>query len=238
MRLSIVIPTLNESSHLPTTVEVVRKHASLDAGHELIVADCGSVDGTGRMARRLGCRVVCSDPAPANRAAALDLGAAHATGDVLLFLDADTLAPRGYDASIHQALRDPRVVGGAFEFALDGARFGLRVVEWINRVRYRIRQRYYGDQGIFVRRSAFERIGGYGDLPIMEASNLCKRLRRIGRLRLVRKPMRTSPRRFLEGGILRVLAFDAKLWSLDLLGAPVRRFGSEYRASNVGRGGG
>jgi glycosyltransferase involved in cell wall biosynthesis len=236
VKLSVVIPTLNEARHLPAAVAAVRRRAALGPPHEIIVADCGSADGTAAVAERLGVRVVGGTPPPDSRAAALNRGAAAATGDVLLFLDADTFVPSAYDRSVRGALRDPQVVGGAFEFALDGREVGLRVVEAINRVRYRIWPRYYGDQGVFVRTAAFRRAGGYPARRILEASDLCRTLARHGRLVLVHKPMRTSPRRFLEGGIYRVLALDVHIWWRDLLGLATEPFGPAYQENNRRRG--
>src|SRR5258708_39776867 len=104
VRLSIIVPTLNEARHLAAAVGHARRQAVLGPPHEVIVADCGSVDGTPDLAVRLGARLVHEEPALPCRAAALNRGAVAATGDVLLFLDADTLVPRGYDRPIGQAL--------------------------------------------------------------------------------------------------------------------------------------
>jgi rSAM/selenodomain-associated transferase 2 len=232
VKLSIVIPTLNEARYLPATVAAVRRRAALGPPYEVLVADCGSADGTAEVAERLGARVVREAPPPDNRAAALNRGAAAAGGDVLLFLDADTLVPLAYDRSIRGALHDPQVVGGAFEFALDGPEVGLRLVEVINRIRYRIWPRYYGDQGVFARAAVFRRVGGYPERRLLEASDLCRTLARHGRLALIHKPMRTSPRRFLEGGTYRVLALDVSIWWRDLLGLPTEPFGAAYQENN------
>jgi hypothetical protein len=171
-----------------------------------------------------------------SRAAALNRGAAAAAGDALLFLDADTLVPLGYDRWIERALRDPFVVGGAFEFALDGPGLGLRMVEVINRVRYRIWPLYYGDQGIFVRADVFRRLKGYPHRRILEASDFCRDLRRMGKVVLLRERMRTSPRRFLDGGVYRVLKHDTWIWWLDLLRRPTEHFGAAYQEENRRRG--
>jgi len=167
----------------------------------------------------------------------LNRAADAATGDVFLSLDADTLVPRGYDRAIRQALRNPHAVGGAFEFALDGPAFGLRVVEVINRIRYRIWPLYYGDQGLFVRAAVFRRVGGYPERRILEASDFCRLLARRGRLVLVRKYMATSARRFVEGGIWRVLAHDVRIWALDLFRLPTEQFGVTYQENNLTRAG-
>jgi rSAM/selenodomain-associated transferase 2 len=236
VKLSIIIPTLNEAGYLAAAVAGLRRNAVLGGRHEVIVADCGSVDGTADQAARLGARVVRESPPLDSRAAALNRGAAEAGGDVLLFLDADSLVPYAYDRSIAGALLDPHVVGGAFEFALDGAPLGLRVVEVINRIRYRIWKWYYGDQGIFVRRDVFRRVGGYPRRRILEASDFCRALGRRGRLALIHKPMKTSPRRFLEGGVYRVLAQDVWIWGLDLVGRPTEHFARAYQDNNHRRG--
>ena len=206
------------------------------APHEIIVADCGSVDGTANLAARLGVRVVQDDPRPDSRAAALNAGAARATGDVLLFLDADSTVPRGYDRAIGRALRDAGVVGGAFEFALDPWAFGVRLVEIVNRIRYRLWPLYYGDQGIFVRAGVFRRVKGYPPRRILEASDFCRVLRREGRLVLLRHRLMTSSRRFLEGGVFRVLGQDVRIWWLDLVGRPTEPLAVAYQENNRRRG--
>jgi rSAM/selenodomain-associated transferase 2 len=236
VQLSIIIPTLNEARYLAVAIEQVRTRAALGPPHEIIVADCDSTDGTADLAGSLGTRLAVGRPPPRSRAAACNCGAAAATGDVLLFLDADTVVPHGYDRAIRQAMRAQEVIGGAFEFALDGPQFGLRVVEVINRARYRIWPLYYGDQGVFARAAAFRAIGGYPDRLLLEASDFCRRLSRTGRLVLLRQRMTTSARRFVEGGIFRVLAHDARIWLLDLLGLPTEQFGPAYQQNNRRRG--
>lgn len=235
MRLSIIIPTLNEARELPLAIGHARQRASLGP-HEVIVADCGSADDTAAVGRRLGAKLVIGHPPFSSRAAALNAGAREASGDVFLFLDADTLAPSDFDRAIRRALRDARVVGGAFEFALEGPQIGLRVVELINRVRYRIWPRFYGDQGVFARADAFWRVGGYPEQLLLESSDFCRRLGGHGQLALLRPYMRTSARRFLDGGIYRVLAHDCQIWWRDLLGLPTEGFGGDYQAYNRQRG--
>ncbi len=227
---------MNEARYLAEVVAQVHRRATLGPPHEIIVADCGSRDGTADLAVRLGATLVSEHPSLSSRGAALNRAAGAATGDVFFFLDADTVVPRAYDRAIEQALRDPQVVGGAFEFALDGREFGLRIVELINRVRYRIWPLYYGDQGIFLRASVFRQIGGYPERQILEASDLCRRLGRW-RLVLVRKYMSTSARRFVEGGIFRVLTHDCRIWLLDLCRLPTEPFGPAYQQDNQRRGG-
>ena len=170
------------------------------------------------------------------RAHALNKGALCATGDVFLFLDADTVPPSGYDRAIRTALEAPDIVGGAFEFALDGNAFGLRIVELINRIRYRVSGLYYGDQGVFVRAEVFRRIGGFPPRKLLESSYFCKAIKGEGKMVLIRDKMKTSPRRFLKGGIYRVLAYDIKLWWLDFLGMDLEEHADNYWQENIHRG--
>lgn len=232
MNLSIIIPTLNEADYLAATVETLRQNSRLGNSHEVIVIDSGSTDETVEIANKLGTKLIKSESSASGRAYVLNEAAGFASGDILLFLDADTLVPAGYDKVIDSVLSNPGVVGGAFEFALDGSEFALRVVELINRVRYRIRQRYYGDQGIFVRADVFRRAGGYPAISILEAAHFCKKLRKYGKLKLIKKDMKTSPRRFIEGGVYRVLLSDIKIWFLDLLGISVDKYAQSYWKEN------
>jgi len=232
MKLSIIIPTLNEAEYLASTIKCLKKNSKLENSYEVIVIDSDSTDGTCDIALKFGAILIKSEVTSRGRASVLNQAAESASGDVLLFLDADTFAPNGYDKLIDAALSNPRVIGGAFEFALDGAEFGLRVVELINRIRYRIRQRYYGDQGIFVRSQVFKRVGGYPQIGLLEAAHLCKNLRKAGKLKLIKENMRTSPRRFLDRGIYRVLAGDIKIWFLDLIGINVDKYADSYWKEN------
>jgi glycosyltransferase involved in cell wall biosynthesis len=237
VELSIVIPTLNEVRYLPAAIDSARSRARGGRGPELIVADCGSTDGTAETVEKCGVHLVWSSPPLDCRAAACNAGAAHATGDVLLFLDADSLLPYGYDAAIRRALAEPHVIGGAFEFALAGREWPLRIVEIINRVRYRIWKWYYSDQGLFVRAGIFRRAGGFPLRRIMETSDLCRILWRHGRLTLIPRLLQTSPRRFLAGGVWRVLAEDTLIWGRDLFRLPTEQFSPGYRGDNLRRGG-
>lgn len=235
MKLSVIIPTLNEAAYVAQAVASARDGSTRSEPPEILVADCGSTDGTADVARRLGVRVV-EDAALDCRAAAVNFGAGHATGDVLVALDADSVLPKGYDAAIEQALRDRRVVGGAFEFGFDGKGFWTRIAEFCNRVRYRIVPRYFGDQAIFVRASAFREVGGYPRMKVMEAAALCDRLRRMGKLRLVRDVTRTSMRRFDAGGFWRVMWRDFVIWTRYLTGRCLEAEGEAYVADNQQRG--
>lgn len=234
MRLSVIIPTLNEATKLGRTLELV--HTRSVAGTvESVVADCGSADETVAIARWAGVPVV-NGSALTSRARACNAGARLATGDTFLFLHADSEVPGRFDRLIADALTRRGVVGGAFEFKLDGPESRLRIVERVNRLRYRCLGRYYGDQGIFVRRDVFRAVGGYPDVPILEDARFCERAGGHGKMRLLPVAMRTSARRFYNGGILRTLALDTFIWALDFLQFDVGIFAGLYRAENLRRG--
>ncbi|MDA2918292.1 TIGR04283 family arsenosugar biosynthesis glycosyltransferase [Desulfobacterota bacterium AH_259_B03_O07] len=236
MKLSVIIPALNEYNYISNTIDSIRLKAILGNPNEIIVVDCGSTDGTPDLVKQLRVKLIQCIPSMAGRAEPLNLGASAATGDVLLFLDADSILPIGYDSDISNALLNTEIVGGAFEFALDGKGFGLRLIELINRIRYRISHEFYGDQGIFVRTGVFHKLGGYPKREILESSEFCSSIRRTGKLALVRKCVKTSPRRFHEGGVYRVFVNDVKIWWLNLIGRQVDRFGNKYWKENIMRG--
>ena len=194
--LSVIIPTLDEERHLPGLLPVL-----VEAGAQVIVADGGSSDRTVAAARAVGGVHVVQAGRP--RAAQMNAGAARAAGDVLLFLHADARPPPGFPGLIGQALADPDAVGGAFELAIDDERTAARLVAWGANLRTRITGRPYGDQGIFVRRAVFAALGGFAPLPFMEDLEFSGRLRRRGKVKLVRPPVLVSARRWRAQGYAR-----------------------------------
>lgn len=230
-RISVVIPALNEATDLPATLNALAAHAP---EAEVVVVDAGSRDGTRDLVRDHPSRPRLIAPGGLlTRGAALNAGAAAAGGEVLWFLHADTPPGPGHVAMIRAALGDPNVLGGAFEFGFREKHWKLSVVVFINRVRYRLRKRFYGDQGIFIRRAALERVGGFAEYPLMEDAHFCRDVQRYGRLRLIRTVLPTSARRFLNGGVFTVLWFDVRVWWRDLLGRDVQRFAERYRKENL-----
>lgn len=188
-RISIVIPALNEADRIAQTLA----HAADEPGVELIVADGGSRDATRAIAESYGARVVQSPP---GRARQMNAGAADASGEILVFLHADTLLPVGYGAAVRHALADPAVAGGAFRFALDERTPSLRLIAWGVNLRSRWLGLPYGDQALFLRAGTFRRLGGFPDRPIMEDVALVRALKRRGLLRLLEQPAITSARRW------------------------------------------
>ncbi len=185
MKLSVVVPTLNEERCL------ARALASIPAGVEILVADGQSEDRTREIATEQGARVI---EGALGRGAQMNLGAKAASGDTLLFLHADCELSPGANDAIREALDDTDVVGGSFTLRVEPTSLGLGLVSLGSNLRARFLGFPYGDQGLFVRRSEFERIGGYRDIPIMEDVDLAKRLRARGRMVTLDVPVTTTPR--------------------------------------------
>jgi len=164
---------------------------------EVIVVDGGSHDGTLAIAR--GHPDVRTVVSRCGRGRQLNAGAAAATGDTLLFLHADVTLPRDAALRVRAALADPAVVGGAFRtqtVAAPSARWWIRSAMRIADVRSRYARTPYGDQAMFVRAAAFHQAGGYPAQPLMEDLELSRRLRAIGRVRVVSACVVVSGRRF------------------------------------------
>ena len=170
--ISIIVPCRNDAAALDRTLECLAELEGIEDG-EVIVAASGDPDGTTRAAAGRA-RVLW--PGGSTRAALMNAGAKEARGDAFFFLHADSFPPRAAISLIRDALSDAGVVGGAFEHQFAEPRLSLRIISGINRVRYRLTRRYYGDQGIFVRAPVFRRIGGYRDLALMEDVDLTRRL--------------------------------------------------------------
>lgn len=231
MKLSIIIPTYNEADNINKTIGALLDQAK-ENPFEIIVVDCGSVDNTVQKICYPNVISVVNPRLAGKKYRSLRFGAKMAQGNILLFLDADTLVPHHYDLAIEQAIMDPAVVGGAFEFSFDKFSYSLFCVSFFNRIRYRFRKRFYGDQGIFVRKEVYEESGGWPERSLLEAAYLCRNLQKYGKLQLLRQQSITSSRRFTEGGVWRVFIHDFKIWAMDLLGMDVEKYGAAYWKKN------
>ena len=189
--ISVIIPALNEAAHLPALLAALKDQ---NAAHETIVVDGGSTDATPDIARAHGATILRSVP---GRGQQLSVGAAHARGAVLLFLHADTVLPPGALATIERMLEpDAALLGGNFRLLFDG-QDGFST--WLNGFYAWLRRRglYYGYSGVFVRRSAYDRLGDVKPIPLMEDYDFVRRLERAGPTTCVHTPpLVTSSRRF------------------------------------------
>lgn len=196
--ISVILPTLNEAVELPETLRRLRLVPEVG---EVIIVDGGSRDDTVKLAEAAGCVVVNCAP---GRGRQLRAGAERATGEVVLFLHADTWVPPEAGRALLACLARPGVVGGGFykvfrdppNWLVRGSRFKC----WW---RLLIARRVMADQGIFLRRETLARIGGVPDVPLMEEFELCRRLRPLGRLALADATVVTAARKFRRLGVLR-----------------------------------
>ncbi len=220
-RISIIIPALNEAEGIASAVE----RAWANQPYEVLVVDGGSSDDTAALASRSGAKLVCG---PRGRASQQNLGAAQAEGDVLLFLHADTwLEPDGC-RQIAESLHDPATQCGAFRQRIDAEGATFRWLERGNAWRAGRRGLPYGDQGIFVRRDTFHRIGGFPEVPLMEDWLLMRRLRRIAWPVLLPGPLHVSPRRWRRHGVVRQTLRNWSLLAAATIGVSPHRLVKFY----------
>jgi rSAM/selenodomain-associated transferase 2 len=208
---SIVVPVLYETGTIAGLLLHLRR---LDAGDrcEVIVVDGDPEGGTiGNIDDDRAINVV-SQPW---RSRQMNAGAAAASGDVLIFLHADTRLPESALSDIDRVMRDPSRVGGAFRLRFDSKRVIYRLMSAFVTIRSRWSRLPYGDQAIFIRRDYFERIGGYREIPIMEDVEIVQRIRRLGkRLAILDSSVISSRRRFDAEGITKRVM---KNWMITIL---------------------
>jgi rSAM/selenodomain-associated transferase 2 len=218
--ISVVIPAIDEERDIHRALESARQ-----PGVEVIVADGGSADRTRDVATSLGARVVVSPPGKGRQ---MNLAARDATGEVLLFLHADTVLPGGWIAHVRETLAGD-AAAGAFRLGIDGRRFGLRLIEAGANLRSRYLGLPYGDQALFLGTNLFREIGGFPEWPIMEDVALVRMLRRRGPIRLAGAAVSTSARRWDKLGPLRTTLVNQALLAGFLLGVEPGRLAGWYR---------
>ena len=242
IRISIVVPTLNEASCLERTL----RHLSLlnPPAWEVLVVDGGSEDETIAIAQKVGARVICSDER--GRSVQMNQGAKAASGEILCFLHADTSVPDDLVAVIEQTLADQTVVGGGFISLMAGSQQTRWLVSLHNYLKtyyaplifrphlfFKGLRLLFGDQVMFCRRSDFWECGGFDSaLPIMEEGDLCLKLVRRGRIRLVNRIVQSSDRRVAHWGSLKATAiylYIGFLWGLGASATYLKRFYEDIR---------
>lgn len=222
--LSVVTPALNEASRIAAVLAPLQ--ALRAQGCEIILVDGGSADDTLEQARPHVDHALVS---PRGRARQMNAGAAIARGETLLFLHADTVLPDDALALIVDGLATSGRVWGRFDVRIEGRSRWLPIVGAMMNARSRLSGVCTGDQGMFVRRAVFERVGGFPDIPLMEDIALSKTLGRVGPPLALRARVRTSGRRWDTHGALRTILLMWRLRLAYALGADpadlARRYG-------------
>jgi len=194
VRLSVIVPVWNEATAIGALLQSLQLLQA--QGHEVIVADGGSTDGTQGLARLVCDQLVSAE---LGRSAQMNAGAAVAQGDVLLFLHADTMLPADAVQQLQAFLPTPNA-WGRFDVRLSGSRPLFRVISWFMNKRSRLTGICTGDQAMFVRRDTFETLGGFSLQPLMEDVELSRRLRDVSRPFCVPSPVTTDSRRWQQQG--------------------------------------
>lgn len=198
MLISVIVPVLNEASNV---TQLSQHLTELSESAEVIIVDGGSVDGSATLFGNAGLRVVTSPP---GRAHQMNTGAQHATGDVLLFLHADTVLPHNATGLVTEAVTSGKE-WGRFDVQIVGASRMLPVVSFMMNHRSRITGFATGDQAIFVTTPVFHDVGGFPPQPLMEDIELCRRLLRRSKPACLRARARTSGRRWDTRGAWRTI---------------------------------
>ncbi|MCL1463987.1 TIGR04283 family arsenosugar biosynthesis glycosyltransferase [Argonema galeatum] len=247
-KISIIIPVLNEANNITKTVLLVKDAVNV----EVIVVDGGSQDETVAIVNSLGIKLLSSPP---QRAKQMNAGAALASGDILLFLHADTLLPANFDTMVRQTLAGEKCkenspiqnpifspplkrggwggsqppIAGAFELGINSKIRGIRLVEKMVNLRSRFFSLPYGDQAIFLKADVFRDIGGFPELPIMEDFVFIRRLRELGKIEIVPVPVLTSGRRWQKLGVLKTTLINQIMIIGYFLGISPKKLARFYR---------
>jgi len=217
MTISVIIPTLNEERTIMATLA----HTAALGFDELIVVDGGSLDQTPvlvesyrRRTQSQALSPVRLVTAPCGRARQMNEGAKASSGDILLFLHADTQLPDNAKMVIDTTLADQRMVGGRFDVRFDRPSMWATIISRMMKWRSRVSGIATGDQALFVRRPIFEQMGGFADMPLMEDIDFSRRLKRKGATAALNATVTTSFRRWERQGPLRTILL---MWALRFL---------------------
>jgi len=215
LKTSIIIPTLNEARYLSETLAQIQQLSS----HEIIISDGGSNDNTLKIASKFTQNLI---KGSAGRALQMNAGAQVATGDLLLFLHADSYIERASYQKMLAAMKKPEVLGGAFSLLIDSDRWALQIINQFANLRSRYLGRAYGDQAFFVKKHVFQEMKGFTEFPICEDLDFYKRLKFLGPVVLLKEEVLTSPRRWINEGIWFTTIRNILIATLFELGFPPR----------------
>lgn len=220
--ISIIIPTLNEVQYIGT---ILSKLSSTTDVFEIIVVDGGSTDGTNMICKEFP-DIKYIQMTTGQRARQMNKGARNASGDILLFLHADTLPPTNFVELILDSLSGNEVVGGAFSIKFDVDHWLLTIISRMTRLN--ITWLTFGDHGIFLRKDDFLHLSGFAEIPIMEDLEFQMRLKKRGSLVRANASVRTSARRFVNNGVIRQTVRDFGILMGYYIGVPPVKLARYY----------
>lgn len=222
--ISIIIPTYNEADQIANTISLTLAAAEPHRV-EMLVVDGGSGDDTATIAKKCGATVI--ESPRKGRAAQMNCGAASATGELLYFLHADTIPPKGFATQILDAL-ERGATSGCFRLAFDHPHPFLRANAWFTR--FNVNAVRFGDQSLFVTTRVFRKAGGFReDLVVMEDQEIIHRLRRWGKFRVLKDKVTTSAQKYLDNGVYRMQAIFFRIWAMYYLGYSQEKLVRTYR---------
>jgi rSAM/selenodomain-associated transferase 2 len=222
-KLAIIIPVLDEGESIAAALDALADLRAL--GAEVVVVDGGSRDATIQRARLRADHVI---SAPHGRALQMNAGTERASGDVLLFLHVDTRLPADVDHVVLNGLQRSGRAWGRFDVRIDGRSPLLALVGWLMSMRSRLTGIATGDQAIFVRREAFQAVGGFPAIALMEDIALCKRLKGVSRPLCLRERVITSGRRWEKNGVLNTVVLMWRLRLAYFFGADPEKLAQQY----------
>lgn len=199
MRVSVIIPCLNEASCLGETLEFLRSEDKSNSV-EFLVVDGGSSDGSAKIAKSLGARVLNEKP---GRSRQLNAGAAAASGDLLFFLHADTLPPKGAFEIIEKTFQDQKIEAASFSLSFKEPNISLKLIAIFSSLRGQLFRFSLGDQGLAIRKEYFQDLGGYPKIELLEDLVLTRKLSKSPGFLILKQKVKTSGRRIIETGIVK-----------------------------------
>lgn len=220
--VSIIIPVLNEEKNIEN---ILLKLTKLKISKEIIVVDGGSTDNTALIASKYA-KVISSKK---GRAKQMNCGALISKGDILWFLHCDSKISENSLESIEKAI-DKGYDGGCFSlYFYDYNTPFLKYISYTSNLRAKYLKLYFGDQGIFIKKNVFKKLGGYPDIPLMEDLELSIRLKKIAKTIVLKDKIGTSARRFVEGGIFKTFLLMQYIKLLYILKFPIEKIASIYK---------
>ena len=224
-QISIIIPVYDEPYIINQTIKHLN-YLSLEKKIEIIVVDGNRSQSTLKAIKDKKTTQILSNR---GRGIQMNAGAKAASGEILLFLHADTYLPDNAPELMNKAFSNPKIVAGSFDLGIRSDKRAFRLIEKMVYIRSRLTRIPYGDQGIFIRKHFFEMLGGYSTIPIMEDVDLMRRVKKSnGKIAIISQKVSTSPRRWEKEGLVRCTLRNWAMILLYFLGAPAEKLSKYY----------